>query len=118
MRVQLRAVVELYRRMRRRDRQVSRILRHAAAKEWYALLRIRRRARPAELRAAYRKLAKRVHPDKTRDDRASRAFDTLRDAHDLLSDEKARKRYDAELAREDLERRQRRERRMRAAGIR
>ena len=33
-----------------------------------ALLQVRRRASQPQLRSAYRQMAKRVHPDKTRDD--------------------------------------------------
>ena len=84
-----------------RDRAVSRVLRKAAAREWYQLLKVRRRASKKQLKDAYRKLAKRVHPDKTRDDRATHAFDVLRDAYEVLSDAETRKRYDKELAKAD-----------------
>ena len=51
-----------------------------------------RRRSAKELKASYRRLAKRVHPDKTADPRATLAFKTLRDAFDLLSDESQRER--------------------------
>ena len=76
----------------RRDREVSRILHRASERRWYRLLRVRRKATKRQLKDAYRRLAKRVHPDKTRDDRAAAAFDTLRDALDLLNDEEQRAR--------------------------
>ena len=108
-------VIEEWRRFRRRDPAVSRILRHAATSDWYALLQVRRRASQPQLRSAYRQMAKRVHPDKTRDDRAAQAFDVLRDTFDLLSDGDKRKRYDAQLAERDRQMRLRRERQRRAA---
>ena len=46
-------------------------------------------------------MAKRVHPDKTSDDRASAAFDALRDAYDLLLDPALRAEHDEVLARQD-----------------
>ena len=75
---------------------------------------LRRKASASELRSAYRRLAKRVHPDKTRDDRATKAFDVLRDCYDLLNDDRKRQRYDAQLKQLDEQRRERR-RRQRAA---
>ena len=54
----------------RRSRSVSRILQCARRKHWYSLLQVRRRATKRQLKDAYRRLAKRVHPDKTRDGRA------------------------------------------------
>ena len=54
---------------------------------------------------------KRVHPDKTRDDRATEAFNTLRDAYELLADSDQRARYDKQLAKDDEARRRQREKR-------
>ena len=105
------AVVGLWRTFWRRDRAVSRILRRQTEQQWYHLLQVRRKATPRQLKDAYRRIAKRVHPDKTRDDRAAKAFQALRDALDLLLDEKRRARYDQELARQDRALQQQRERR-------
>ena len=110
-----RALIDEWKRFRRRDPAVSRILKHAAASDWYTLLQVRRKANDKQLRGAYRKLAKRVHPDKTRDDRAARAFDVLRDTYDLLNDERKRKRFDEQLAERDRQARLRREQRRRMA---
>ena len=62
----------------RRDRTVSHVLRHSRAGRWYVVLRCRRGATKRQLREAYRRRAKRTHPDKTSDDRANAAFDALR----------------------------------------
>ncbi len=102
----------------RRDRQVSRILRESSAGRWYRLLRVRRRASKPKLREAYRRIAKRVHPDKTRDERAAEAFKALRDAFELLSDGERRARYDEQLAADDVrEQELARRRRAVAAGV-
>ena len=108
---QKKALADGWKRLRRRDREVSRILRRAASREWYLLLQVRRKASKSKLREAYRRLAKRVHPDKTRDDRATEAFNTLRDAYELLADSDQRARYDKQLAKDDEARRRQREKR-------
>jgi hypothetical protein len=95
------SVVQLCRSWLRRSPSVSRILLRARQEAWYELLQVRRRANKRQLKDAYRRLAKRVHPDKTQDSRAERAFSELRDAFDLLSDERKRKAYDEKLARQD-----------------
>ena len=100
----------LWRTLVRRDRAVSRVLRKGSQRQWYQLLKVRRKATKKQLKEAYRKLAKRVHPDKTKDDRAERAFNMLRDAFDLLNDADQRKRYDKELERADEQLAQRRRR--------
>ena len=100
----------LWRTLVRRDRAVSRVLRKGSQRQWYQLLKVRRKATKKQLKDAYRKLAKRVHPDKTKDDRAERAFNMLRDAFDLLNDADQRKRYDKELERADEQLAQRRRR--------
>lgn len=109
-------LVEARRRLWRRDRAVSRILQHASVGQWYRVLCVKRKASQRELKSAYRKLAKRAHPDKTRDERAAAAFDALRDAYDLLLDERKRARHDEELARQDERARQQRARHRAAAG--
>ena len=90
-----------YRKFRLHDRAVSRILHCSKSGRWYDVLQVRRKATKKELKDRYRRLAKRVHPDKTRDDRAEAAFNALRDAYDLLNDGRKREHYDAKLARED-----------------
>ena len=71
---------------------------------------------PRAVRSADRKRAKRAHPDKTADDRASAAFDALRDAYELLLDPALRAEHDEVLAREDHAARLKRQRRLEVAG--
>ncbi len=58
----------------------------------YRLLGIKRGASKAEVRKAYRRKAKVSHPDKGG---SAEAFSALATAHDVLSDERRRERYDA-----------------------
>lgn len=95
----------------RRDLTVSHVLRHSRAGRWYVVLRCRRGATKRQLREAYRRRAKRTHPDKTSDDRANAAFDALRDAYELLADDGRRAAYDRQLEAQNRQEREARRRR-------
>jgi molecular chaperone DnaJ len=65
------------------------------AEDYYSLLGVARNATDAEIKAAYRKLAMKHHPDRNPGDKASEAkFRTINDAYQALSDPKKRKLYD------------------------
>ncbi|MEW4449576.1 DnaJ C-terminal domain-containing protein [Qipengyuania sp. JC766] len=67
----------------------------AAASDPYALLGVSRTATESDIKSAYRKLAKELHPDRNKDnpDAADR-FSKVTQAYDLLSDKEARARFD------------------------
>jgi len=66
------------------------------AKDPYQVLGVQRTATQDELRKAYRKLAKRYHPDVNPGDKtAEENFKAVTAAYDLLSDEKKRAQFDA-----------------------
>jgi curved DNA-binding protein CbpA len=58
----------------------------------YALLGLPRDATTAQVRTAYRRLAKKAHPDVGGD---AEVFDRIKLAHDVLTDEARRAKYDA-----------------------
>ncbi|MBJ7376514.1 DnaJ domain-containing protein, partial [Sphingobium sp.] len=61
----------------------------------YSLLGVTRSATDAEIKSAYRKLAKELHPDKNKDNpRAADKFSAVTNAYDLLSDKDKRARFD------------------------
>ena len=61
----------------------------------YARLGLTKGANAAEIKKAYRKLAKELHPDKNKDNpKASERFSEITAAYDLLSDDAKRARYD------------------------
>src|SRR6266704_2635009 len=64
-------------------------------KDYYALLGVKKTASPEEIRKAFRKLARRYHPDvNPGDKKAEEKFKEISEANDILSDEKKRKVYD------------------------
>ena len=61
----------------------------------YQRLGIKRGASDAEIKKAYRSLAKQLHPDRNRDNpNAAKRFGEITQAYDLLSDKDKRARYD------------------------
>ena len=65
------------------------------AKDYYATLGVSRTASPDEIQKAYRKLARKYHPDMNPDDAtAKKKFQEVQSAFEVLSDADKRKRYD------------------------
>src|SRR3989337_4269486 len=61
----------------------------------YQRLGIKRGASEAEVKKAYRSLAKQLHPDRNKDNpNAAKRFGEITQAYDLLSDKDQRARYD------------------------
>jgi len=66
-----------------------------AKQDYYEVLGIKRDAKPDEIKKAYRRLARKYHPDVNPGDKASEErFKLTTEAHDVLSDPKKRKVYD------------------------
>jgi molecular chaperone DnaJ len=64
-------------------------------KDYYGTLGIKKTASADEVRKAFRKLARKYHPDvNPNDKRAEEKFKEISEANDILSDEKKRKVYD------------------------
>src|ERR1700758_1234968 len=64
-------------------------------KDYYATLGVKKTATPEEIRKAFRKAARKYHPDvNPGDKKAEEKFKEISEANDVLSDEKKRKVYD------------------------
>jgi molecular chaperone DnaJ len=65
-----------------------------APADYYAILGLAPSASPAEIRRAYRELARRLHPDINRAPDAAARFATLAEAYETLADPARRRAYD------------------------
>jgi molecular chaperone DnaJ len=66
-----------------------------ARKDYYKILGVSENAGAAEIKKAYRRLAKKYHPDAHPEDRqAAEKFKEVNEANEVLSDPKKRKQYD------------------------
>src|SRR5215831_4746112 len=64
------------------------------ARDYYEVLGVAKTASADEIRAAYRKLARKYHPDVNKAPEAQKKFTEMQHAYDVLSDEQKRKTYD------------------------
>lgn len=65
------------------------------AEDYYKLLEVSRTASPEEIQKAYRRLARKYHPDMNPDDTAAKKkFQAIQKAYDVLSDTEKRQMYD------------------------
>jgi curved DNA-binding protein len=64
-------------------------------KDYYETLGVARDTKPADIKKAYRKLARKHHPDINKNKNAEEEFKEISEAYEVLSDSEKRKRYDS-----------------------
>ncbi len=65
-----------------------------AKRDYYEVLGVDKNASDAEIKSAYRKLAKKYHPDVNKEEGAAEKFKEIGEAYSVLGDESKRKTYD------------------------
>ena len=63
-------------------------------RDYYEVLGVDKNASEAEIKSAFRKLAKKYHPDVSKEENAAELFKEAQEAYAVLSDEQKRKQYD------------------------
>jgi len=63
-------------------------------KDYYEILNVKKDATAAEIKSAYRKLARKYHPDVNKAPDAQAKFKDINEAYEVLGDDNKRKRYD------------------------
>lgn len=64
-------------------------------KDYYEILGVKREATAAEIKSAYRKLARKYHPDVNKTKEAEAKFKDINEAYEVLGDDAKRQRYDS-----------------------
>ncbi len=63
-------------------------------KDYYKILAVDEKASASDIKAAYRKLARRYHPDVSKEDKAEDKFKEVSEAYEVLKDPEKRREYD------------------------
>ena len=68
-------------------------------KNYYEILGVNRKSSKEEIRLSFRKLAKKYHPDTSKEPDAEKVFKDINEAYDILTDEEKRRKYDRQTYR-------------------
>lgn len=77
------------------DKEFKEAAKNSELPDYYKILGLARDATQEEIKRQYRKLAKKSHPDKTKDEEAREIMTGLNKAYEVLSDRELRAKYDS-----------------------
>ena len=66
----------------------------ATKRDYYEVLGVSKNASKDEIKSAFRKLAKKYHPDISKEENAEEKFKEVQEAYSVLSDDNKRRQYD------------------------
>jgi len=85
-----------YRKNTKEDKEFRDAVKNDELPDYYKILGVSREATHEEIKKKFREMAKKTHPDKTKED-SEEAMVELNRAYEILSDEESKERYDKYL---------------------
>lgn len=66
-------------------------------KNYYEILNVNRKSSMQDIKLSYRKLAKKYHPDTSKEENAEEKFKDVNEAYDVLTNDEKRRKYDRQI---------------------
>jgi molecular chaperone DnaJ len=80
------------------DIEFRKAAKNSTLPDYYKILDIPRSATPDEIKKRYRELAKKLHPDKSKGEKADEAMAEINKAYEILSQKERKEKYDKHLS--------------------
>ena len=87
-----------YKKPSKYDAEFRKAARNSTLPDYYKILDLPRSATQEEIKMKYRELAKKLHPDKSKDEKTKEKMAEINKAYEILSDNERKERYDKYLS--------------------